>query len=197
MRTAEAAHVRKGVGIVYTLHDEGAYDGDLRFAPLPLGASTVVLTVTGVAPDLTPQVSFDSEEWFPLVSSDIRTRAAYGRITAAGAYVFDTTGWLFFSVVVGAGCVCAAKATVTQAAAPSAGVISASGAPIADLQVLLDEASSTVLYVGQAVLGSATSAAFWRMRRITTSGTVTTVAYADGNANFDNVWDNRASLSYS
>jgi hypothetical protein len=60
----------------------------------------------------------------------------------------------------------------------------------------VDEASSTITYVGEANPGTATSGAFWRIYKLDeTSGLIKT--YADGNFNFDNVWDNRASLSYS
>ena len=51
-------------------------------------------------------------------------------------------------------------------------------------------------YVGEASTGTATSGALWRIKRVdSTTGTV--IQWADGNSNFDNVWDNRASLSYS
>lgn len=60
----------------------------------------------------------------------------------------------------------------------------------------LDQASATITYVGDAIPGSLSSAAVWRLKRLDeTAGLV--ITYADGNANFDNVWDNRASLSYS
>lgn len=50
-------------------------------------------------------------------------------------------------------------------------------------------------YVGEAAIGTATSAASWRVKRIdTTSGLVITWA---GTGTFDQVWDNYASLSYS
>ena len=61
----------------------------------------------------------------------------------------------------------------------------------------LDEADSSTVYVGEAITGSATSGAVWRIKRILTSGTVLSILFADGNTNFDNVWDNRGSLSYS
>lgn len=67
----------------------------------------------------------------------------------------------------------------------------------ADLAQIIDEASSTVTYIGEATIATATSSALWRIRRVTVASTVTTVAWADGNSNFDNVWNNRASLSYS
>jgi hypothetical protein len=62
---------------------------------------------------------------------------------------------------------------------------------------ITDQASSSVLYVGKADVGSLTSAPAWQIKKLTSSGGITTTQYADGNSNYDNVWDNRASLSYS
>ena len=63
----------------------------------------------------------------------------------------------------------------------------------------VDDTGSGVTYHGWAVPGTATSAASWRIRRITDSGTPTdtVIDFADGNNNLDNIWDNRAALSYS
>lgn len=61
----------------------------------------------------------------------------------------------------------------------------------------VDDASATVTYIGKAAVGSANGSAVWQISRMTVSGTVTTIEYADGNISFDNVWDNRAALSYS
>lgn len=59
----------------------------------------------------------------------------------------------------------------------------------------LDEAAPYT-YVGEAAPGSLPSAAVWRIKRIDeTSGLV--ITWADGNSNFDNLWDNRTTLSYS
>lgn len=64
------------------------------------------------------------------------------------------------------------------------------------LQVATDSGDSNVTYVGKAAMGSATSAASWQIKKIDeTSGTV--ITWADGNASFDNIFDNRESLSYS
>lgn len=60
----------------------------------------------------------------------------------------------------------------------------------------IDETSSAT-YIGIAAPGSATSTASWRVQQITTSGTVTSILLADGNKLFDNIWDNRAALSYA
>lgn len=61
-----------------------------------------------------------------------------------------------------------------------------------------DVASDTTHYVGSAsVANCAPADAVWRIFRITidaNGGLV--IEYANGNANFENIWDNRASLSY-
>lgn len=50
-------------------------------------------------------------------------------------------------------------------------------------------------YIGEAAIGTATSAASWRIKKIdSSSGTVITYA---GTGVFDQIWDNRASLTYS
>ena len=54
---------------------------------------------------------------------------------------------------------------------------------------------ATYTYVGEALPGTATSAALWRVQRITVANN--TILFADGNAKFDNIWDNYATLSYS
>lgn len=65
------------------------------------------------------------------------------------------------------------------------------------LAVQLDEASSSVTYVGGAAPGSATSSAAWQIKKITTTGADIAITWADGDAEFDNVWDDRATLTYS
>jgi hypothetical protein len=65
------------------------------------------------------------------------------------------------------------------------------------LDFAIDEVSASVTYVGFAAMGTATSAASWQIKKLLTTGTVTVGRWADSNANFDNVWDDRASLVYS
>jgi hypothetical protein len=62
---------------------------------------------------------------------------------------------------------------------------------------IIDEVSATTVYYGWAAVNSSTANAVWKIKRKSVSGTVTTYAYADGNTNYDNIWDNRALLSYS
>lgn len=68
---------------------------------------------------------------------------------------------------------------------------------IADETVMIDEASSSVTYVGKATAGTSTSSASWSISKITLSGSVTAVQWADGDPAATNIWDDRASLSYS
>jgi len=63
--------------------------------------------------------------------------------------------------------------------------------------MIVDEVSAALTYQGWAVVGAATNAAIWRIRRISVAGVITTIDWADGDSNYDNVWDNRAALSYS
>lgn len=62
----------------------------------------------------------------------------------------------------------------------------------------VDFVTDLFLYRGEALPGAAEGDPVWRIREITIGGDndVTTL-YADGNANFDNVWTDRASLTYS
>lgn len=62
--------------------------------------------------------------------------------------------------------------------------------------IRVDDASSTVTYVGEAQTGSSESGAVWRIKRLTTAGTVLSIEWADGNMQFDNVWSDRTTLTY-
>lgn len=67
--------------------------------------------------------------------------------------------------------------------------------------VRLDEVSGDLTYIGEAETpGTATSAASWRIVRLDESGTggeELIKQYANGSTDFDQIWDDRASLSYS
>jgi len=63
--------------------------------------------------------------------------------------------------------------------------------------ILIDEPDSNTAYYGFAEPGSSTSDPVWRIMKKSVSGTVTSYLWADGNTKFDNIWDNRTSLSYS
>lgn len=59
-----------------------------------------------------------------------------------------------------------------------------------------DTSTANVTYVGKASTGTATASALWQIKKIDeTSGMI--ITWADGNASYDNVWNNRTSLIYS
>ena len=60
-----------------------------------------------------------------------------------------------------------------------------------------DDVSAAVTYYGWALPGSSVASAVWRILKKDVSGTETFYLYADGNTDFDNIWNNRAVLSYS
>lgn len=60
----------------------------------------------------------------------------------------------------------------------------------------IDEASTSLTYIGSANPGTVDAATSWQIKRIN-SANPTAITFADGNANFDNQWTNRGSLSYS
>ena len=67
-----------------------------------------------------------------------------------------------------------------------------------DVQFALQlDAVGTTTYIGEALPGTLTSAALWRIKKMVETGADLVITWADGNENFDNVWDDRAGLSYS
>ncbi len=62
---------------------------------------------------------------------------------------------------------------------------------------IIDQASATVRYVGDAPLGTRLNEPGWRIRRITISGAVTVTEYASGTMDFINAWTERVTLPYS
>ncbi len=61
------------------------------------------------------------------------------------------------------------------------------------------DAQSRLIYFGKATPGTPTGEARWQIRKMEydANSNLTAIKWADGNQSFDNVWDNRTSLSYS
>jgi hypothetical protein len=66
----------------------------------------------------------------------------------------------------------------------------------ASYAIRIDKASDTITYVGYGARGAIDFNDVWMIMKLEKTGTVTAITYADGNIEFDNVWDNRASLVY-
>lgn len=65
---------------------------------------------------------------------------------------------------------------------------------LSSIQKEVYDIGDTVIYVGTAPLGTATSAAAWLIKKVTLSGgNPTLTQWSSNNA----VWDDRASISYS
>lgn len=64
-------------------------------------------------------------------------------------------------------------------------------------KTLIDSPDASTTYIGNASIGTATSAALWSIKKVSISGTLTTMAWAGGTDAYSNIWDNRASLTYS
>jgi len=62
----------------------------------------------------------------------------------------------------------------------------------------IDFVGDTIIYRGEALPGASTSSASWRVRRITLQpdGDLTE-EWADGSADFNQVWDDHLTFSYS
>ena len=61
----------------------------------------------------------------------------------------------------------------------------------------IDEPVANLKYIGDAPVGSSPSEATWKIQKYVKSGTETIITYADGNDNYDNIWNDRTELTYS
>lgn len=75
---------------------------------------------------------------------------------------------------------------------------STSVTPLA-IRYIVDSGDTLIYYLGRAAVGSGTGSAVWQLQRMTYSATTddVIVEWADGNSDFDNIFDNREALSYS
>lgn len=63
--------------------------------------------------------------------------------------------------------------------------------------VLIDESNPNVIYKGFASPSAKHDEAVWAIQKITNTGEVCSYQWADGNKNFDNIWNDRATLTYA
>lgn len=62
-----------------------------------------------------------------------------------------------------------------------------------NFSVRIDEVGD-ITYIGEAHPGTLTSASEWRIKKVDNDESIT---YADGNDDFNNIWDNRLAYAYS
>lgn len=60
-----------------------------------------------------------------------------------------------------------------------------------------DTTTASVTYIGKAVIGSSPASAVWQIQKIDESVSPSTIKWADGNNAFDNIFNNRTSLTYN
>ncbi len=60
----------------------------------------------------------------------------------------------------------------------------------------IDETDDLITYVGKAKIGSVGSDAVWQIKKIEDTDGVTSITFADSNSKYDNIWDDRADLTY-
>ena len=64
------------------------------------------------------------------------------------------------------------------------------------LTVRLDEVSDTLFYVGKALVGSLDSEAKWQIVKYSTTGVILKSEYSNGAEAFNQIWNNRLTLTY-
>jgi hypothetical protein len=62
--------------------------------------------------------------------------------------------------------------------------------------VLIDESNPNIIYKGFASPAAKTDEAVWAIQKVSNTGDICSYQWADGDKNFDNVWNNRAALLY-
>lgn len=66
------------------------------------------------------------------------------------------------------------------------------------MSLLVDKTTTaSITYIGEAAPGTSEASANWRIFILDNSTSITKKKWADGNGNFDNIWSNRASLTYA
>ena len=63
--------------------------------------------------------------------------------------------------------------------------------------IRLDDVGGGVSYVGEADPGANPALPVWRIKKIVEVGDDITITWADGDDDFDNIWNNRLALVYS
>jgi hypothetical protein len=66
-----------------------------------------------------------------------------------------------------------------------------------ETKLLQVDTVGNIVYLGYADAGSGIEDAVWAIKKIVETGGDADITWADGNKNFDNIWDDRLILTYS
>ena len=61
----------------------------------------------------------------------------------------------------------------------------------------VEKVDSATTYIGVAQIGTSAASAGWQIYKVTVSGTVTSIEWAEGTDAFTNIWNDRATYTYS
>jgi hypothetical protein len=64
------------------------------------------------------------------------------------------------------------------------------------LMVLVDQSNPLEIYIGEAAPGSLPSAPVWRIKKLLTVGPQKGIVFANGSADYTNIWEERHLLIY-
>jgi hypothetical protein len=66
-----------------------------------------------------------------------------------------------------------------------------------DLTARFDKGHYPIYYMGEAQANTPESSPLWRIKRVDMSGETIVILFADGNDDFDNIWSDHLTLTYS
>ena len=64
------------------------------------------------------------------------------------------------------------------------------------LKKVIDESVTNTTYICTAPCGTSLDSPYWQIMKVVVNSGITTIIWADGNSNYDNIATNRTSLTY-
>ncbi len=95
------------------------------------------------------------------------------------------------------GCYQSMMLVMAQRQIDAINAISGGGNSIDNTNLLQVDQVGQTTYLGYALAGSVTGGSVWAIKRIVESGNDASITWADGDKDYNNIWDNRLALTYS
>lgn len=178
-----------------TLHNAATGTASGTAITVDLGAGAQVALSGPFVATISWEATNDRTSWYAVLAFHLGTGASAATATLPGLYVIAAPS---------------ALAIRARISAYTSGAVTAYGRRLYHDAVLPSmqqpssvradyDGSGNLVYFGKAEPQVASSDALWQVRKLTydASGNLTRTQWADGDRNFDNVWDNRTSLTYS